>query len=106
MNNNNNNNDNNNQTTQTATLANGCFWCTEAIFKKLKGVKSVMPGYAGGHTKNPSWEQVATDTTGHAESIQITYDSSIITFEKLLDVFWATHDPTMLNRQNYDIGTE
>jgi peptide-methionine (S)-S-oxide reductase len=88
------------------TLANGCFWCSLAIFKRLKGVKSVLPGYAGGMVENPSHEQVCTGKTGHAESTQIEFDPKIITFEKILDVFWHTHDPTTLNRQGNDVGTQ
>ena len=90
---------------ETATLANGCFWCSEAIFKRLKGVKSVLPGYSGGQVKNPSYEQVCSGRTGHAESIQIEFDPKIINFEKILDIFWRTHDPTTLNRQGNDVGT-
>ena len=105
MNNNNNNNSNNNET-EIATLANGCFWCSEAIFKKIKGVKSILPGYAGGILKNPSYDQVCTGMTGHAESIQIKFDPKSISFEKILDIFWHTHDPTTLNRQGNDIGTQ
>ena len=89
-----------------ATFANGCFWCTEAIFARLNGVKSVMPGYSGGTVENPSYEHVCTGTTGHAEAAQIEFDSDIISFEKLLDVFWNTHDPTTLNRQGNDVGTQ
>jgi peptide-methionine (S)-S-oxide reductase len=100
------NNNNNNKTTQTATLANGCFWCTEAIFKRLKGVKSVLPGYSGGVVENPSYEQVCTGKTGHAESTQIEFDPAVISYEKILDVFWHTHDPTTLNRQGNDVGTQ
>lgn len=92
--------------TEIATLANGCFWCTEAVFKRLKGVISVMPGFSGGHTLKPTWRDVCTGTTGHAESIQITFDPSIISFEKILDVFWHTHNPTTLNQQGNDIGTQ
>jgi len=92
--------------TETATLADGCFWCTEAIFKRLKGIISVKPGYAGGNIENPSYEQVCTGKTGHAEAIQIEFDSSIIPFEKILEVFWHTHDPTTLNQQGNDIGTQ
>jgi peptide-methionine (S)-S-oxide reductase len=103
---NNNNNNNNNNETGIATLANGCFWCTEAIFKKLKGVKSILPGYAGGTVKNPSYNQVCTGSTGHAESIHIKFDPAVISFEKILDIFWHTHDPTTLNRQGNDIGTQ
>ena len=96
----------NNNKTEITTLANGCFWCTEAIFKKIKGVKSILPGYAGGTLKNPSYEQVCTGRSGHAESIQIEFDPNVITFEKILDIFWRTHDPTTLNRQGNDVGTQ
>ena len=96
----------NNNETEIATLANGCFWCTEAIFKKIKGVKSILPGYAGGTLKNPSYEQVCTGRSGHAESIQIEFDPNVITFEKILDIFWRSHDPTTLNRQGNDVGTQ
>jgi peptide-methionine (S)-S-oxide reductase len=106
MNNNNNNINNNNKTTQIATLANGCFWCSEAIFKRLKGVKSVLPGYSGGIVENPSYEEVCTGKTGHAESIQIEFDPTLTPYEKILDVFWHTHDPTTLNRQGNDVGTQ
>jgi len=95
-----------NNMTEITTLANGCFWCTEAIFKRLKGVKSVLPGYAGGTVKNPSYDQVCTGTTGHTESTQIEFDPRIISFEKLLDIFWHTHNPTTLNRQGNDVGTQ
>jgi peptide-methionine (S)-S-oxide reductase len=104
--NNNNNNINNNDTTQIATLANGCFWCSEAIFKRLKGVKSVLPGYSGGIVENPSYEKVCTGKTGHAESIQIEFDPTVTPYEKVLDVFWHTHDPTTPNRQGNDVGTQ
>ena len=93
-------------TIQIATLANGCFWCSEAIFKRLKGVKSVLPGYSGGIVENPSYEQVCTGKTWHAEPIQIEFDSTVISNEKILDVFWHTHDPTTLNRQGNDVGTQ
>lgn len=93
-------------TTQIATLANGCFWCSEAIFKRLKGVKSVLPGYSGGIVEDPTYEQVCTGKTGHAESIQIEFDPTVIPYEKILDVFWHTHDPTTLNRQGNDVGTQ
>lgn len=89
-----------------ATLAGGCFWCTEAIFKRLKGVRSVAPGYAGGKVANPTYEQVCNGKTGHAESIQIEYDEKILPYEKLLDIFWNTHDPTTKDRQGNDIGPE
>jgi peptide-methionine (S)-S-oxide reductase len=92
--------------TETATLANGCFWCTEAIFQQLKGVVSVTSGYTGGETANPDYRSVCTGTTGHAECLQIVYDPSKISFEELLEVFWKTHDPTTLNRQGNDIGTQ
>lgn len=91
---------------EVATFANGCFWCTEAIFKRLKGVISVKPGYSGGIVDNPSYDQVCSGETGHAEALQIEFDSSIISFEELLDVFWYTHDPTTLNRQGNDVGTQ
>ncbi len=96
----------NDEMTETATFANGCFWCTEAVFKRLKGVKSVLPGYAGGTVKDPSYDQVCAGNTGHAESIQIKFDPKVIPFEKILDIFWHTHDPTTPNRQGNDIGTQ
>jgi peptide-methionine (S)-S-oxide reductase len=89
-----------------ATLAGGCFWCTEAIYKRLKGVNSIIPGYSGGTTPNPSYEDVCAGTTGHAEAIQIDYDPKQISFDSLLDIFWHTHDPTTLNRQGNDTGTQ
>lgn len=91
---------------ETATFANGCFWCSEAVFKRLKGIVSVLPGYSGGQVKNPSYEQVCSGRTGHAESIQIEFDPKVINFEKILDIFWRTHDPTTLNRQGNDVGTQ
>lgn len=91
---------------EIATLAGGCFWCTEAIFKRLKGVISVKPGYAGGTKENPTYEEVCSGKTGHAEAIQIEFDPSLIGFDKILDVFWHTHDPTTLNQQGNDIGTQ
>lgn len=91
---------------ETATLAGGCFWCTEAIYRRLKGVESVESGYAGGEVDNPNYEAVSTGKTGHAEAIQISFDPTIISFDKLLEIFWATHDPTTLNRQGSDIGTQ
>jgi peptide-methionine (S)-S-oxide reductase len=90
----------------TATLAGGCFWCTEAVFQRLKGVTSVVPGYAASKVANPSYEQVCSGRTGAAEAIQITYDPSVIPYEKLLDIFWHVHDPTTLNRQGNDVGTQ
>jgi len=89
-----------------ATVAGGCFWCTEAVFQKLKGVVKVTPGYTGGKVENPTYEQVCSGETGHAEAIQVEFDPSVITFEKLLEVFWALHDPTTLNRQGNDEGTQ
>jgi peptide-methionine (S)-S-oxide reductase len=93
-------------TKETATLAGGCFWCTEALFKRLKGVISVTPGYAGGTKENPTYEEVCSGKTGHAESTQIDFDPTIIPYEKILDVFWHTHNPTTLNQQGNDIGTQ
>ena len=95
-----------NDNSETATLANGCFWCSEAIFKRLKGVKTVVPGYSGGVVKDPSYNQVCTGNTGHAESIQIEFDPKVISYEKILDIFWHTHDPTTLNRQGNDVGPQ
>ena len=92
--------------TDTATFATGCFWCTEAVFQELKGVVKTVSGYAGGHVAHPSYEQVCTGTTGHAESLEIIYDPSVITFDELLEVFWEVHDPTTLNRQGNDEGTQ
>ena len=91
---------------EIAIFGGGCFWCTEAVFKSLKGVLSVLPGYAGGEGKNPTYEQVSTGKTGHAEVIKIEYDSNIISYQNLLTVFFATHDPTTLNRQGADVGTQ
>ena len=88
------------------TFANGCFWCTETVFNRLKGVRSVLPGYSGGEIENPSYEQVCTGRTGHAESAQIEFDPNVISYEKLLEIFWHTHDPTTFNRQGNDIGTQ
>lgn len=91
---------------ETATFANGCFWCTEAVFQKLKGVEKVSSGYTGGHVENPTYEQVCNKDTGHAEALQIQYDPRQISFEELLEVFWKTHDPTTLNRQGNDVGPQ
>lgn len=91
---------------ETATLANGCFWCTEAVFQRLKGVMSVLPGYSGGDRENPTYEQVSTGATGHAEAIQITFYPNILPYEKLLDIFFHTHNPTTLNQQGADVGTQ
>jgi len=91
---------------EKATFASGCFWCTEAIFEQLKGVNAVISGYSGGAIKNPSYREVVSGRTGHAEAIQITYNPKDITYSELLDVFFSTHNPTTLNRQGYDIGTQ
>ena len=90
----------------TATLGTGCFWCTEAVFEQLDGVISATSGYAGGHVTNPTYKDVCTGETGHAECIQIVYDTSKISFDELLEVFWQVHDPTTLNRQGGDVGTQ
>jgi peptide-methionine (S)-S-oxide reductase len=91
---------------QIATFGGGCFWCTEAIFKQVKGVEKVIPGYSGGHVPNPTYEQVCSGTTNHAEVVQITFDPQIISYQTLVEIFMATHDPTSLNRQGNDIGTQ
>lgn len=91
---------------QQATFANGCFWCTEAVFLQLKGVEKVVSGYTGGFIKNPPYREVCQGRTGHAEGIQITFNPAEISFTDLLEVFFATHDPTTLNRQGYDVGTQ
>lgn len=91
---------------ETATLGAGCFWCVEAVFQSLKGVEKVVPGYAGGHVANPLYEQVCMGNTGHAETVQITFDPEVITFEEILSVFWRTHDPTTRNRQGHDAGPQ
>ena len=91
---------------ETATLAGGCFWYTEAIFQRLKGVVSVKPGYAGGTVFHPSYEQVSSGSTGHAEAIQLTFDPSVIKYATLLDIFWHTHNPTTLNQQGHDYGPQ
>ena len=90
---------------ETATLGAGCFWCVEAVFQSLKGVDTVVSGYAGGTLENPTYQQVCGGNTGHAEAVQITFDPAVISFEELLYVFWRTHDPTTLNRQGHDVGT-
>jgi len=92
--------------TTVATFGNGCFWCTEAIFQQLKGVEKVLPGYTGGSLKNPTYKEVCSGLTGHAEAIQITYNPEEISYRELLDVFFYTHDPTTLNRQGNDVGTQ
>jgi peptide-methionine (S)-S-oxide reductase len=91
---------------QTATLAGGCFWCTEAVFVRVKGVSLVVPGYIGGERPDPTYEAVCSGTTGHAEAIRITFDPAVVSYAKLLEVFFRTHDPTTLNRQGNDVGTQ
>ena len=91
---------------ETATFGSGCFWCTEAVFQRVKGVEKVASGYMGGKTKNPTYKDVCTGLTGHAEVIQVQYDPSVVSFAELLEVFWKTHDPTTLNRQGADEGTQ
>jgi peptide-methionine (S)-S-oxide reductase len=91
---------------EKATFGAGCFWCVEAVFERIEGVQSVEAGYAGGTTANPTYEQVCTGRTGHAEVARITYDPAKVTFEELLDLFWKAHDPTTLNRQGADVGTQ
>jgi peptide-methionine (S)-S-oxide reductase len=93
-------------TREVATLGGGCFWCTEAVFSDLKGVEKVEPGYSGGTVPSPSYEQVCTGSTGHAEAVQVTFDPSVLSFHDLLTVFFTTHDPTTLNRQGNDVGTQ
>jgi len=97
---------NNERGCETATLAGGCFWCIEAVFDRLRGVKDVIPGYAGGETSNPTYEQICTGRTGHAEVINIVFDPDGISYRDLLEVFFAVHDPTALNRQGADVGTQ
>lgn len=92
--------------TQRLTFGGGCFWCMEAVFQRLKGVKSVASGYAGGDLKNPTYKDVCTGDTGHAEVVQLEFDPAEVSFETLLHVFWAAHDPTTLNRQGHDFGTQ
>jgi len=91
---------------ETATLAGGCFWCTEAVFSDLRGVSSVMPGYSGGTVPHPSYEDVCTGRTGHAEAVQVVFDPAVISYHDLLAIFLTTHDPTTLNRQGHDVGTQ
>lgn len=96
----------NNNKMEVATFGSGCFWCTEALFTQLKGVESAVSGYSGGHINNPTYNAVCTGNTGHAEVIQVTYNSELVSYEELLEVFWKTHDPTTLNRQGADVGTQ
>ena len=91
---------------ETAVFGAGCFWCVEAVFQRLGGVQTVVPGYAGGHTENPTYESVCSGTTGHAEVAKITFDPNVITYTQLLEMFWKSHDPTTLNRQGNDVGTQ
>lgn len=91
---------------EVATLGGGCFWCVEAVYQDLKGVYEVVSGYAGGRVENPTYQRVCAGTTGHAEVVQVTFDPEVISFEEVLYVFWRTHDPTMLNRQGADVGTQ
>lgn len=89
-----------------ATLGGGCFWCLEAVYENVKGVKDVVSGYAGGHTENPDYRSVCSGQTGHAEVVQITYDPNVVSYDDLLKIFWRIHDPTTLNRQGADVGTQ
>jgi peptide-methionine (S)-S-oxide reductase len=91
---------------ETATFASGCFWCTEAVFQNLRGVKTVVSGYSGGKVDNPTYEAICSGNTGHAEVIQVTFDPKVISFDDLLKVFWQTHDPTTPNQQGHDVGTQ
>ncbi len=88
------------------TLGSGCFWCTEAVFSRLKGVESAVSGYSGGSKSDPTYEEVCSGSTGHAEVVQVTYDEKVVSLEEILEVFWKTHDPTTLNRQGNDVGTQ
>ena len=92
--------------TQTITLAGGCFWCLEAVYRQLKGVSKAVSGYIAGHAPNPTYKQVCTGNTGHAEAVQVTFDTDVISLEDLLEIFFSSHDPTTLNRQGNDIGTQ
>ena len=96
----------NNSNTETAIFGAGCFWCVEAIYQRVTGVKDIESGYAGGHVQDPTYRQVTSGKTGHAEVIKLEYDPSVISFEELLEVFWHTHNPTTLNRQGADVGTQ
>ncbi len=94
-----------NNNLETATLAGGCFWCTEAVFDNVRGVEDVVSGYSGGHTENPTYQQVCSETTGHAEAVQIKFDPNEISYEEVLQIFFGTHDPTTMNRQGNDVGS-
>lgn len=96
----------NEKKTEIATLGAGCFWCTEAIFDRVEGVANVVPGFSGGHIKNPVYKEVVTGRTGHAEVIQVTFDNTIISYPEILEIYWKTHDPTQLNRQGNDVGPQ
>ncbi len=91
---------------EVVTLGSGCFWCSEAVFQMIRGVEKVEPGYAGGQLPNPTYEQVSTGTTGHAEVVQLTFNPKVISFREILEIFFGTHDPTQLNRQGADVGTQ
>lgn len=91
---------------EVATLGGGCFWCTEAVFLEIEGVANVVPGYSGGHVNNPTYQQVITGTTGHTEVIQVSFDPEVIPFRKILEIFFTMHDPTSLDRQGEDVGTQ
>ena len=95
-----------NENLELATFGAGCFWCVEAIFQRIDGVEKVVSGYSGGHVKNPAYKEVCAGTTGHAEVCQLSYDPAVVSFDELLEVFWQTHDPTTLNRQGNDVGTQ
>jgi peptide-methionine (S)-S-oxide reductase len=94
------------QKSEIATLASGCFWCTEAVFKIVRGVEQVQPGYTGGLKPNPTYEEVSSGRTGHVEAVQVTFDPKVISFKEILEIFFATHDPTTMNRQGPDVGTQ
>ena len=94
------------QSKESATLAGGCFWCLEAVYKELRGVERVVSGYAGGHVERPTYREVCDGTTGHAEVVQITFDPALVSYKELLEVFFTIHDPTTLNRQGADVGTQ
>ncbi len=96
----------NNSNIETVTLGSGCFWCSEAIFSRVEGVIKVLPGYSGGHVKNPTYKEVCVGNTGHAEVVQISYNKNLISFTELLEIFFKTHNPTTLNRQGGDVGTQ
>lgn len=94
------------QELEKATFGGGCFWCVEAVFERVEGVNSVVSGYSGGKIKNPTYKEICTGLTGHAEVVQISYDPSVVSYDELLEIFWKTHDPTTLNRQGADVGTQ